>query len=50
MKKLFFAVFLLLFVSVGVQAQTHYFQGKRIRIVTHYPAGNVNDLWPRILS
>ena len=32
------------------QAQTPYFQGKTIRIVTGYPAGDVNDLWPRLIA
>ena len=32
-----------------VQAQTSYFQGKTIRIV-NYPAGDVNDLWPRLIA
>ena len=50
MKKFFFAVFLLLLVSVGAQAQTPYYQGKTIRIVTGYPAGDVNDLWPRLIA
>ena len=50
MKKLFFAVFLLLFITVSVQAQTPYYQGKTIRIVTGYPAGDVNDTWPRLIG
>ena len=39
MKKLFFAVFSLFFIIVNVHAQTPYYQGKTIRIVTGYPAG-----------
>ena len=31
-------------------AQTPYFQGKTIRIVTGYPAGDVNDMWPRLIT
>ena len=50
MKKLFFAVFLLLFITVNVQAQTPYYQGKTIRIVTGFPAGDVNDTWPRLIG
>lgn len=34
----------------AAQAQTPYFQGKTIRIVTGYPAGDVNDLWPRLIA
>jgi len=51
MKRLPFTLFLLLFSSaVTVQAQTPYYQGKTIRIVTGYPAGDVNDLWPRLIA
>ena len=50
MKTLLLAVsFFLLEISV-VHAQTPYFQGKTIRIVTGYPAGDVNDLWPRLIA
>jgi len=51
MKKLPFAVLLLLLSSVAtIQAQTPYYQGKTIRIVTGYPAGDVNDMWPRLIG
>src|SRR2546427_10114063 len=50
MKKLLFAVFLLLSITVTVQAQTSYYQGKTIRIVTGFPAGDVNDTWPRLIG
>ena len=50
MKKLFFAVFLLFFITVNVQAQAPYYQGKTIRIVTGFPAGDVNDTWPRLIG
>jgi tripartite-type tricarboxylate transporter receptor subunit TctC len=36
--------------SVPVRAQTPYFQGKTIRIITGFPAGDVNDLWPRLIA
>jgi len=50
MKQLIFALSLL-FVGAGtIHAQTPYFQGKTIRIVTGYPAGDVNDLWPRLIA
>ena len=43
--------FILLFVSaIDLHAQTPYYQGKTIRIVTGYPAGDVNDLWPRLIA
>ena len=40
----------LLISSVPVQAQTPFFQGKTIRIITGFPAGDVNDLWPRLIA
>jgi tripartite-type tricarboxylate transporter receptor subunit TctC len=49
MKPSFLAVILLLNVPAA-QAQTPFFQGKTIRIVTGYPAGDVNDLWPRLIA
>ena len=49
MKPSFLAVILLLSAAVA-QAQTPFFQGKTIRIVTGYPAGDVNDLWPRLIA
>ena len=49
MKPSFLAVIVLLNIT-AVQAQTPYFQGKTIRIVTGYPAGDVNDLWPRLIA
>ena len=33
-----------------VQAQAPFFGGKTIRIVTGYPAGDVNDMWPRLIA
>ena len=49
MKLSFLAVIVLLAVSAA-QAQTPFYQGKTIRIVTGYPAGDVNDLWPRLIA
>ena len=49
MKRFFLAVSLLFF-ATPAQPQTPYFQGKTIRIVTGYPAGDVNDLWPRLIA
>ena len=50
MKRAFAALFWLLGVVAPALAQTPYFQGKTIRIVTGYPAGDVNDLWPRLIT
>ena len=49
-KKPALLIVLLLFGAVAVHAQTPYYQGKTIRIVTGYPAGDVNDLWPRLIA
>jgi len=50
MKTLLLVVsFFLLEISI-VQAQTEFFGGKTIRIVTGYPAGDVNDMWPRLIA
>jgi tripartite-type tricarboxylate transporter receptor subunit TctC len=50
MKTLLLAVAIFLLESSIAEAQTPYFQGKTIRIVTGYPAGDVNDLWPRLIA
>jgi len=50
MKRLFAALFWLLIANGPALAQTPLFQGKTIRIVTGYPAGDVNDLWPRLIT
>jgi len=50
MKKPILLIFLFLLGAVAVHAQTPYYQGKTIRIVTGYPAGDVNDLWPRLIA
>ena len=43
--------FMLLFVSAAhLHAQARYYQGKTVRIVTGFPAGDVNDLWPRLIG
>ena len=49
MKETLLAVLFLL-ASAAAQAQTPFYQGKTIRIVTGYPAGDVNDLWPRLVA
>ncbi len=50
MKRLIAALFWLVIVNAAALAQTPYYQGKTIRIVTGYPAGDVNDLWPRLIA
>jgi tripartite-type tricarboxylate transporter receptor subunit TctC len=50
MKRLALAICLLFLGVITAQAQTPYYQGKTIRIVTGYPAGDVNDLWPRLIA
>src|SRR3989337_100467 len=50
MRTLLLAVFLFLLEIAVADAQAPYFQGKTIRIVTGYPAGDVNDLWPRLIG
>jgi tripartite-type tricarboxylate transporter receptor subunit TctC len=49
-KTLVLAVAIALFPSFLAHGQTPYFQGKTIRIVTGYPAGDVNDLYPRLIT
>ena len=50
MKKLILVLSSFLFCVVAAPAQTPYYQGKTIRIVTGYPSGDVNDLWPRLIT
>jgi len=50
MKKFLLILGWLLSSIVAANAQAPYFQGKTIRIVTGYPAGDVNDLWPRLIA
>ena len=50
MKSLFLVLFALVVGILPLHAQTPYYQGKTIRIVTGYPAGDVNDLWPRLIA
>jgi tripartite-type tricarboxylate transporter receptor subunit TctC len=50
MRAIWLAVGISVFQSHAVLAQTPYFHGKTIRIVTGYPAGDVNDLYPRLIA
>jgi tripartite-type tricarboxylate transporter receptor subunit TctC len=49
MNRLIAAVFVLFAWGVA-NAQSPFYEGKTIRIVTGYPAGDVNDLWPRLIA
>ena len=50
MRKSGLTVVLLFCWAASLSAQTPFFQGKTIRIVTGYAAGDVNDLWPRLVT
>jgi tripartite-type tricarboxylate transporter receptor subunit TctC len=50
MKRVPFALLVFFFWTANLHSQTPYYQGKTIRIVTGYPAGDVNDLWPRLIG
>ncbi|MGZ8445966.1 MAG: Bug family tripartite tricarboxylate transporter substrate binding protein [Candidatus Binatia bacterium] len=50
MQRLLAVLAWLLIVNATALAQTPFYQGKTIRIVTGYPAGDVNDLWPRLIA
>ncbi len=45
-----FLVITFLLIATAAPAQAPFYQGKTIRIVTGYPAGDVNDLWPRLIA
>ncbi len=49
MKTLWLFIAALVSWPIAALAQTPFYQGKTIRIVTGYPAGDVNDLWPRLI-
>jgi tripartite-type tricarboxylate transporter receptor subunit TctC len=50
MKHLLAVLIGFLVTNAPAQAQSPFYQGKTIRIVTGYPAGDVNDLWPRLIA
>ena len=45
--KLFLAIWICLGLQVSAGAQTPYYQGKTIRIIVGYQAGDTHDLWSR---
>jgi len=49
-KVIFFGLLFLLAGSFNVQAQAPFYQGKTIRIIVGYPAGDTNDQWPRLFA
>jgi tripartite-type tricarboxylate transporter receptor subunit TctC len=50
MKGLVLALLLFFACAVTVQAQAPSYQGKIIRIIVGYPAGDTNDQWPRLFA
>jgi tripartite-type tricarboxylate transporter receptor subunit TctC len=50
MKRLVLALLLLFACAVNVEAQAPFYQGKTIRIIVGYPAGDTNDQWPRLFA
>jgi len=50
MKAIILALLFWLLWSFDAAAQSPYYQGKTIRIVTGYPAGDTNDQWPRLFA
>lgn len=50
MKSLFFALNFLLLLGSDLKAQAPFYQGKTIRIVVGLPAGDLYDLWARLLA
>jgi tripartite-type tricarboxylate transporter receptor subunit TctC len=44
------ALFVCFFWAATLHAQTPFYEGKTIRIVTGFPAGDVNDTWPRLIG
>jgi tripartite-type tricarboxylate transporter receptor subunit TctC len=50
MVKLISALVWLVACAVNVQAQAPFYQGKTVRIIVGYPAGDTNDQWPRLFA
>jgi len=50
MKNIIFLLVALTVWNTEAGAQTPYFQGKTIRFVVGYPAGNTHDLWARLVG
>ncbi len=50
MRKIIFGMLLSFVWSVTVHAQAPFYQGKTIRIIVGYAAGDTNDQWPRLFA
>jgi tripartite-type tricarboxylate transporter receptor subunit TctC len=50
MKQLLTALFIVLLLGAGVQAQAPFYQGKTLSIIVGSKAGDVYDLYPRLLA
>jgi tripartite-type tricarboxylate transporter receptor subunit TctC len=50
MRILILAISLILASSTGLSAQTHYYQGKSIKVVVGFTTGGFYDRWARLLS
>jgi len=50
MKKIVLGLLFLFSGSVAVHAQAPFYQGKTVRIIVGYPAGDTNDQWPRLFA
>jgi tripartite-type tricarboxylate transporter receptor subunit TctC len=50
MKKMIFGLLFSFLWSVAVHAQAPFYQGKTVRIIVGYPAGDTNDQWPRLFA
>ena len=50
MRKIFFAISIVLFLSPNLQSQTPFYQGKTIRLLVGFSPGGSNDLWTRLIA
>lgn len=50
MKKIVFAVFLVLVSRADLQSQTSFYEGKTIRMIVGFSPGGSNDLWTRLIA
>src|SRR3972149_8168614 len=50
MKKIFFAVFLVLVSRADLQSQPSFYEGKTIRMSGGFSPGGSNDLWTRVIA
>lgn len=50
MRKIFFAISIVLFLSPNAKSQTPFYQGKTIRLLVGFSPGGSNDLWTRLIA